>query len=381
MFLDVTCRRNPALVEAAIALHRAGAVPSSCFVVDADAVARNALALAHAGRSHGLTLYAMTKQFGRNPLLARIAGAAGLDAVAVDLDEARVLHRHGVRVRHLGHLVQVPHRRIPEALAMQPDEITVFGVEQAQAIGAVAAETGRRQRVLLRVVGPDDRPYPGQRGGVPLRDVVGTAEALSSVAGVAFAGVTAFPCLLWDDDAGRVVATPSLGTLTAARHALEAAGMPVEVVNAPSVTCVATLHAHEELPEVPAMVHVTEVTHADGSAVHTLGGGFYARGRLREALVARGDERLRLAAEPLEPGAIDYYGTLRAAGAGSLRPGETVVYAFRSQAFVSRSTVAVVAGVGSAPVVRGLYDARGNQLGDDLLPLGPAAREAVSRCA
>ena len=40
MFLDVLRRRNPALIEAAIALHQAGALPANCYVIDLDAVER-----------------------------------------------------------------------------------------------------------------------------------------------------------------------------------------------------------------------------------------------------------------------------------------------------------------------------------------------------
>ena len=44
MFLDVLRRRNPALVEAAIALHQAGRIPANCYVLDLDAVEDNARA-------------------------------------------------------------------------------------------------------------------------------------------------------------------------------------------------------------------------------------------------------------------------------------------------------------------------------------------------
>ena len=40
MLLDVICRRNPSLVEAAIALRRQGRIPANSYVVDLDAVSR-----------------------------------------------------------------------------------------------------------------------------------------------------------------------------------------------------------------------------------------------------------------------------------------------------------------------------------------------------
>ena len=42
MFLDLIRRRNPALVEQAIALHQAGKLPANAYVIDLDAVEANA---------------------------------------------------------------------------------------------------------------------------------------------------------------------------------------------------------------------------------------------------------------------------------------------------------------------------------------------------
>jgi hypothetical protein len=68
------------------------------------------------------------------------------------------------------------------------------------------------------------------------------------------------------------------------------------------------------------------------------------------------------------PETIDYYGTLDVT-ASARRPqvGDTVVYAFRAQVFVSRAFVAVLSGVGSAPLVEGIFDRNGNLLSDDML--------------
>ena len=37
MFLDLLRRRNPAFLDAAIALHQAGRIPGGCYVLDLDA--------------------------------------------------------------------------------------------------------------------------------------------------------------------------------------------------------------------------------------------------------------------------------------------------------------------------------------------------------
>ncbi|HWL69526.1 MAG TPA: hypothetical protein VNS22_14225, partial [Geminicoccus sp.] len=66
MFLDLLRRRNPRLIEAAIALHQAGRIPANAYVIDLDAVTANARLLAEAGQKLGVEVLAMTKQMGRN---------------------------------------------------------------------------------------------------------------------------------------------------------------------------------------------------------------------------------------------------------------------------------------------------------------------------
>ena len=45
MFLDVLRRRNPAFIEAAMALHQQGDIPANAYVLDLDAVEANARVL------------------------------------------------------------------------------------------------------------------------------------------------------------------------------------------------------------------------------------------------------------------------------------------------------------------------------------------------
>ena len=150
-------------------------------------------------------------------------------------------------------------------------------------------------------------------------------------------GVTTFPCVAWDEERGDVVATPNLETIVAARDTLRAAGFAVPVLNAPGVTCVATLdlvaaagathvepgsaligetpwHAANDANERPAMVYVTEVTHELDGRAYTLGGGFYARSRMRSALVFGDGDPVEAAVVELPAAEIDYYGALQSAG-------------------------------------------------------------------
>ena len=71
VFLDVLRRRNPALIEAAIALHQTGRIPANSTVIDLDAVADNAALIKAAADKAGLRCFAMTKQMGRNGDLCR----------------------------------------------------------------------------------------------------------------------------------------------------------------------------------------------------------------------------------------------------------------------------------------------------------------------
>jgi predicted amino acid racemase len=181
-------------------------------------------------------------------------------------------------------------------------------------------------------------------------------------------------------------------------------GVEVTQVNAPSVTCAATipllatrgathgepgsaltgstpLHAVSRQPETPAVVYVSEVMTVQGSRAYCLGGGFYARSRVSQALI--GDpaaDPLLAAVDPLPAESIDYYGTLDLPPGADVHLGDTVLFAFRSQVFVSRSRVAAVAGIASGnPRVLGICDAAGNLLGEDLLPLGSTqARDRVA---
>lgn len=42
MFLDLTIKRNPALIKAAAELHQSGKIPANTYVIDLDTVLENA---------------------------------------------------------------------------------------------------------------------------------------------------------------------------------------------------------------------------------------------------------------------------------------------------------------------------------------------------
>ena len=83
MFLDVIRRRNPRLIEQAIALHQAGHIPANTYVIDLDAVEANARAIATEAKRLGLKVFAMTKQMGRNGDFCRAVVSGGIGTSTV----------------------------------------------------------------------------------------------------------------------------------------------------------------------------------------------------------------------------------------------------------------------------------------------------------
>src|SRR5579862_2075859 len=139
MFLDVLRRRNPQLIEQAIALHQAGRLPANSYIIDLDAVEANARTIKAAADRLGLKVFAMTKQMGRSPSFCAAVARGGIGkAVAVDMEDARATHRAGLGLGHIGHLVQIPRHEADAAAALSPDYWTVFNLEKAAEAAAAS---------------------------------------------------------------------------------------------------------------------------------------------------------------------------------------------------------------------------------------------------
>ncbi|WP_400994768.1 alanine racemase [Agromyces sp. GXQ0307] len=398
MFLSLLRRRNPRLIDAAVALHRSGELPPNAYVIDLDAVERNSAVVAAEASRLGLTAFAMTKQIGRNPDASRAIRAGGIThSVGVDLECAVAAAAGGLAAGHVGHLVQIPRHRAHEAAALRPRYWTVFSEEKAREAGAAASAAGYVQDVLLRIVADGDRFYPGHEGGFDAADVVAAARRVDAIPGVRVAGVTSFPATLFDREAGDIVSTPNLATLTRAKRELEAEGFHDVQLNAPGTTSAATLarlaeagatqvepghgltgttplHAVRDLEEEPAIAYVSEVSHLWNDRAYVFGGGLYVDPVLgeaaTEALIVGGDADAAsvtpLAVEMPAAEAIDYYATIPVAD-GAARPGDTVVFGFRPQVFVTRALTAGIRGLASGePRLEGLWSADGSR------PLGIA---------
>jgi len=106
VFLQAVLVRNPALIETAFQLLEGRQIPPNCYLIDLEAVERNAAMLSQAASQHSLELYFTTKQVGFNPLVARHVHRAGIaKAIAIDAWEAHILSQNRIPIGHLGHLV------------------------------------------------------------------------------------------------------------------------------------------------------------------------------------------------------------------------------------------------------------------------------------
>ncbi|MBV8664137.1 MAG: alanine racemase, partial [Hyphomicrobiales bacterium] len=353
MFLDLIRRRNPALIEQSIALHQAGRLPANTYVIDLDAVEGNARIIAGAAARLNLKAFAMTKQMGRNAAFCQAVARGGLAAaVAVDMECARATHRAGMRLGHIGHLVQIPRFEADAAASLQPQYWSVFNLEKAIEAGSAAARLGRTQAVLARIAAPGDTFYRGHEGGFAAEHVVAVADAIDRIPGLRFAGVTSFPTQLFDQTSGKVKPTPNLDTLARAVDALRKAGRGEIEMNTPGTTSTeilpmlaqagatqiepghgltgtTPLHVVADLPEAPAVVYLSEVSHLVGSEAFCFGGGLYIDPVFPDyplkAIVSRepttAANRLAPVAIPA-PNAIDYYGMIDVTGSAKPSVGD-----------------------------------------------------------
>jgi predicted amino acid racemase len=393
MFLDVIRRRNPRLIQLAIELHQRGELPANAYVIDLDAVESNARTISNEASKLGLTVMAMTKQMGRNGSFCRAVKRGGIaKAVAVDMECARATYRAGLEIGHVGHLSQVPKFEAEAAAALGPGYWTVFNFEKANEASAASLKFGREQPLLIRLREDGDKFYRGHEGGFPASEVGAVADSLDRTAGGRFAGITTFPALLFDYSTRKVKPTPNLDTLRRAAAALAKSGRREIEINAPGTTSTVTLHAlaeagatqvepghgltgttplHavEDLPELPAVVYLTEVSHLVGGEAFCFGGGLYIDPVFPDyqvkAIVSReptcSDAALRKVELP-GPAAIDYYGMINAGGASKPRVGDSVVFGFRAQAFVTRARVVGISGISRGEaVVAELSDGFGRQ--------------------
>lgn len=382
MFLETTWKRNKKLIEVSIDLHQQGYISPNTYVIDLDTVRKNAETLSKEAKKLDIELFFMTKQLGRNEMVVKTIKEAGIKkAVAVDPWEALILNKHGIQIGHVGHLVQIPKQMIQKILALNPEFVTVFSYENARNISNVVSKLGKKQKLLLRIADGDNFIYDGQKGGFTNEQLTKEIDALLQLDGIEIAGLTSFPCLLIKDDVVEI--TPNVESMIKVKNLLESKGITNVEMNMPSATSTATLsllkkygatqgepghaltgstplHAVKNLPEHPAMVYVTEVSHHYEGKSYVYGGGFYPRSHMKNALVGTSIRNAKIVtAIENNPTNIDYYGTL---DTNEVNVGDTAVFAFRTQIFVTNAQIAIVSNLQSKPIILGIYDANGNRI-------------------
>src|SRR5699024_7670672 len=114
-----------------------------------------------------------------------------------------------------------------------------------------------------------------------------------------------------------------------------------------------------DLPEKPAYVYVSEVSHNFDNHAYVYGGGLYRRGHLKNILLHDGKEKWQSTINPFSPDNIDYYLEV----ADTQPVDATAIMASRTQIFVTRSEVALVQGIqNDEPEIIGIYSSLGEYL-------------------
>jgi predicted amino acid racemase len=405
-YLNNVKKLNPLLIEYSAELHRKNLIPVSTYVLDLDAHVRNARSMNEQARKYNVSLFYMTKQMGRNPIIAQAVLNTGFSGVVVvEPQELRSLARYGIKIAHAGHLSNIPDNEIDYVLKVaKPEVITVFSLEKAKAVSLSAERLGLpKQNLLVRPTSPGDTQYAYMEGGVDEKDAISEIQKINSLAGVRVAGLTSFPCMLYDLKVGRPVLMPNMSTLSRVAERARSEGIELPIIDTPplcttntipmyasqgsthlepgsgvSGTAIWGIYSPETNPEIPAVVHVTEVSHFFDEYAYVFGGGFsyielyelaYAGksyvpkiskaklgafvGRNREQILTNQVEALPYV------GMIDYHAKL--IKTPNVQIGDTVVFGFRTQIFVTRAQVAVVSGISeNNPKLVGLFDHANN---------------------
>lgn len=383
MFVERLQKDNPKFIEAMVKLQQQGDLLPDSYVMDMEQFRANGQAIADAAKEKGIKLYFMLKQIGRNPVLAQELVKAGFDgAVVVDFKEAQVMMRHNIPIGNVGHLVQIPEGMIRQVVAYGPEVITVYTADKVRSISRAAAELGKVQKILIRVFGDGDMIYPGQTAGIHLKELAAFIAEIRDLPGIRIAGITSFPCFLYDAKKDDIAPTPNLDTVLAAKQILIDCGIEPEIINTPSTTCCRTLelmaqygcncgepghgltattpcHVDHELPEKACIAYVSEVSHNFDGLGYCYGGGHYRRSHVEHALVGTTAENLRpMKVIPPSVEAIDYHFGL----SEGCTVGETVIMAFRFQVFVTRSDMVLIEGVSTGnPFISSVWDSLGNK--------------------
>lgn len=407
-YLEQTVERNPGLVEFAAELHRRNEIPVNTYVLDLDAHRNNARAIKEVADKHGIKLFFMSKQIARNPLISHAVLNTGFEGlVVVEPQELNSQLRYGARIGHVGHLENIPEQEIDYVLKVaKPRVITVFNLEKARMISQRAEKLGIHQDLMIRPTSPQDTLYPYMEGGVPEEFAIENIRQINALPNVKVVGVTSFPCMLMELRTKEPAFLANIETLRRVITDARREGIELPMMNTPPVCCAKTIPAYaskgsthlepglgvsgmnpfqiygaDPSPEIPGAVYVTEISHFFDKWAMVYAGGFgyiemfelaldgksyvpnVSKMRMQALVGANVSNLMR---NPVEGehyrGLIDYHARLYKDTARSqIHVGDTAVFAFRAQMFVTRAQVAVVSGVKeNNPKLIGIFDHASN---------------------
>ncbi|MFI5420915.1 MAG: alanine racemase, partial [Nitrososphaerales archaeon] len=197
--MDNLIRRNPLLIEAAIPLHRSRQIPPNTYLLDLDAHRNNARAIIREASRYGVSNYFMSKQIARNPIICQAVINEGMrGVVAVESQEARSLHRYGVKIGHVGHLVQIPLCDTEYVMSMEPEVWTVYNYQNAMTVSKTAEKKGRVQNLLVQPAAKGDLMFDTMTGGIEEEKLTQEVKKIMQLPSVKVVGTTSFPCLMYD---------------------------------------------------------------------------------------------------------------------------------------------------------------------------------------
>ena len=394
MFLNSLIKKNKKFIETAIAFHQQGKIPANSYVLDLDTIKQNAKVIKTEAKKYGMKVFAMTKQLGRNAAVINTLLDAGIaQCVAVDMAGARPSYKAGFEIGHIGHLVQVPKHEAVSCAKMKPEYWTVFSKEKALEVSQASEKVGRVQKILIRIYEDSNTFYKGHGGGIELNCLKDMVKYVNSLNNVEFAGITTFPALLFSHEKSKVLPTSNLKTLKKAKKILDDMGIKNIEVNAPGTTSskvlkilaeagatqvepghgltgTTPLHFVEDLKELPAALYLSEVSHEHKGEQYCFGGALYIDPVFPDyevkALVGSDAEtafKQKISCDIPPSNSIDYYGMLKPKDNQVVNEGDTVIFGFRIQAFVTRGYVVPISGIHTGtPRVEGIWFADGRKI-------------------
>ena len=404
MYLNNLMENNPALLETVFDFNQKGLIPPNCWVIDLDQVAANARILADKAGELGLKTYLMSKQHNRNPYINHLALSLGLDKlVAVDIQGVLSAKKYNMPLGHAGHLNQIPRQFIPMLVSMKPEIITIYNIEHARWIDEAASIAGVHQDLMVRVYDEGDLCFDGQEGGFKLNELAGLVQAVSSLKNVSIKGITAFPCLTYNENSEeKVQLTNNMKTIAMAVEILIKLGLDITQINTPGNTgsrnmkllkdhgathvepgnaLIGTTPDNAFFPDTPektAFAYVSEISHIYDGTAFAYGGGVYHTNYSDRIFGLVGTNFNEAKHNKIEYDFdivqdIDYHMQLKPAAGQRCEVGDSAVFAYRTQMHMTRSWIAPVSGISGDRELKMhyLFDNANNALDSDFEPVSP----------